>query len=239
MAGISEEINERITRVRKRIAEAAERSGREPGGIALIAVTKTVEADRILVACHEGLLDFGENRVQEALRKIPGLKSKGCTARWHLIGHLQSNKALRAVELFDMIQSVDSLALAERLNRVANESGKRLGAMLELNVGGEEAKSGFNPAELMEALHPLAGLEHLDFRGLMAIPPFLEDPERVRPYFRQVREMLMEINRRQEFAQPLTELSMGMSHDFDIAIEEGATLVRVGTAIFGPRPETN
>ena len=239
MIASTNDISERIAQVRRRIADAAAKANRDANLITLVAISKTVQPKRILAAYEEGLTDFGENRVQEAAVKIPELKSRGCTARWHLVGHLQSNKALRAVNLFDVIESVDSVPLAERLNRIARDAEKTIPVLLELNLGGEEAKSGFEPTALSESLPQLAALTHLAYRGLMIIPPFIEDPELIRPYFRRARAALAEINHGNIFSTPLAELSMGMSYDFDVAIEEGATIVRVGTAIFGPRAKAN
>ncbi len=233
------EIGERIAAVRRRICDAASRTGRDPQSIVLVAVSKTVEPERVLCAYAEGVTDFGENRVQEGVEKISMARAKHCSARWHLIGHLQSNKARRAVEAFDVIQAVDSVALAERLNRLAGEAGRRIPILLEINFGEEESKSGFEVEELLLNLSPLAALAHLDCRGLMVIPPYRQNIEQGRPYFRRTREILSEVNRRANFSAPLTELSMGMSHDYQAAIEEGATIVRVGTAIFGPRPNVN
>ncbi|MBI4468174.1 MAG: YggS family pyridoxal phosphate-dependent enzyme [Acidobacteria bacterium] len=235
MPSLSQDLRERIAEVRRRIAEAAQRAGRDPETITLVAVSKTVDDTSVLSAWHEGLMDFGENRVQEASTKIPLLVSKGCTARWHLIGHLQSNKAKRAMEIFDIVQSVDDLELARRLNRLSEERAARLPVFLEVNLGEEQSKSGFEASWLKAQASELAALDHLRICGLMIIPPYLEDAEQVRPYFRHARDLMAELNREQRFSSPLTDLSMGMSHDFEVAIEEGATLVRVGTAIFGPR----
>lgn len=227
-----DELAERIERVRRRIAKALHRAGREGEHVRLIAVTKTVPVERIRQAIECGLREFGENRVQEAEKKIPYLPQEIC---WHFVGHLQSNKVRKAVPLFDWIQSVDSLHLAERLNRTAAEAGRTIPVLIQVALGGEPTKHGVAPESLVELAGGLASLPHLDVRGLMVIPPFSEDPQRVRPYFRRLAELLRELNERAIFSRPLTELSMGMSHDFEIAIEEGATMVRIGTAIFGER----
>jgi len=208
--------------VRERMARAAERSGRELSGITLLAVTKVFPADVILEAYDLGLREFGENYVQEFEGKAPqtaGLQN----ARYHLIGHLQSNKAKKAAELFQVIQTVDSAKLARRLN----ESGVPLEILLEVKLSGEDAKSGADPAELPELIAAVRGCPNLQLKGLMTMPPWSEDPEASRPYFRRLRELA---ERHQ-----LPQLSMGMSHDLETAIEEGSTCVRVGTALFGKR----
>lgn len=200
-----------------------------------MAVSKTFAPERIREAYAAGLRVFGENRVQEFAGKAGTLTLRD--AEWHMIGHLQTNKAAKAVELFTAVDSVDSLRLAGRLNDSAQQIGKKLGVLIEINVGGEAAKSGMPPEspELMELLQSAPSLEHLEFRGLMTIPPFAEDPQQARPYFRKLRELRDRI-----LAQKLPNirmgvLSMGMSHDFEVAIEEGSTCVRIGTAIFGER----
>ncbi|HXF04692.1 MAG TPA: YggS family pyridoxal phosphate-dependent enzyme [Blastocatellia bacterium] len=226
------ELAERIESVRHRIAEALHRAGREAEKVRLIAVTKTVPVERIQEAIEYGVKDFGENRVQEAEKKISYLPQEVC---WHFIGHLQSNKVRKAVPLFDWIQSVDSVHLAERLNRTAAEAGRRIPVLIQVALDREPTKHGIAPEDLGELARALASMPHLDVRGLMAIPPFFEDPQKVRPYFRKLAELLRDLNEQAIFSQPLTELSMGMSHDFEIAVEEGATMVRIGTAIFGER----
>lgn len=215
---------------------AARRTGRDPEDIKVMAVSKTFPPASIREAYAAGLRLFGENRVQEFagkadhLRDLPG-------AEWHLIGHLQTNKAAKAVELFTGIDSVDSLRLAQKLNISAQQSGKILPVLIEINIGGEAAKSGVPPGspELESLLNGAARLEALEFCGLMTIPPFTEDPENARPYFRKLRELRDSIARRRLPKIGLDVLSMGMSHDFEVAIEEGSTCVRVGTAIFGER----
>ena len=230
-------IADNLARVRQRIAEAARRAGRRPEDVALMAVTKTFPPEIIREAYDAGQRLFGENRVQEFAEKsaqladLPGIE-------FHLIGHLQSNKASKAAQIFAGIDSVDSLHLAEKLNDAAERAGKRLPVLIEINVGGEAAKTGIVPdsPELDTLLTAAPRLECLEFRGLMSIPPFTDDPEAARPYFRQLRELRNRIVSRKLPAVSMDTLSMGMSHDFEVAIEEGSTCVRVGTAIFGPRP---
>jgi len=229
-------IPENISAVRERIAEAARRAARRPEEIALMAVTKTHPPERIREAHAAGLRLFGENRVQEfagkaaALADLPGVE-------WHMIGHLQTNKAGRAAELFGAVDSVDSVKLAEKLDTTAQNLGKKLGVLIEINVGGEAAKSGVAPDshELQALLTTAPRFEAVEFRGLMTIPPFTDNPEDARPYFRAVRELRDAIAARRLPAVSLGVLSMGMSHDFEVAIGEGSTCVRVGTAIFGAR----
>ncbi len=229
-------IDQNVARIRERIASAACRTGRNPDDITLMAVSKTHPPELIREAYGAGLRVFGENRVQELSGKAAALVDLK-DARWHLIGHLQSNKAARAAELFDAIDSVDSLKLAEKLNSSARVRGKVLEVLIEINVGGEAAKSGLSPdsQELENILNVAPRLDHLEVRGLMTIPPFTENPEDARPYFRQLRELRDEIGSRNLPAVSMDVLSIGMSHDFEIAIEEGSTCVRVGTAIFGER----
>lgn len=221
-----------MERIRERIEAARSRAGRVTDVITLIAVSKTMPSELILDAIGTGLVDFGENRVQEAEQKIERI---GRRVRWHLIGHLQSNKARKAVQLFDCIHSVDSPQLAERLDRIAGESAKRFPILLQIDLGGEPTKHGFEPDELFKSVEGLSRLPNVEVKGLMALPPFREDPEEVRPFFRQLASLLAQINEREVFPTPLTDLSMGMSHDFEVAIEEGATMIRVGTAVFGER----
>jgi PLP dependent protein len=219
------DIGGNLERVRERLARAAERAGRRPDDVLLIAVSKTVEVERIRAAVAAGITALGENRVQEAKSKIAEL---GRPAAWHLIGHLQSNKARDAVELFDLIHSLDRLELARELERRAGARGQVVEALLQVNVGGEASKGGVGPDAVGETLDAIGKLPHVRVRGLMTIPPEVERPEDARPWFRRLREL--------GERHGLRELSMGMSHDFEVAVEEGATMVRVGTAIFGPRP---
>jgi hypothetical protein len=229
-------IAENAERVRARVDAAARRAGRRPAEIALMAVSKTHPAERIREAYAAGLRLFGENRVQEFSGKAGGLRDLD-EAEWHLIGHLQSNKAAKAVELFSAVDSVDSWKLAQKLSAAAAQAGKKLPVLIEINIGGEAAKSGAAPRspELEGLLTGAVQLESLEIRGLMAIPPFSDDPERARPYFKKLRELREVIAARKLPAVSMDVLSMGMSHDFEVAIEEGSTCVRVGTAIFGER----
>jgi pyridoxal phosphate enzyme (YggS family) len=229
-------IAENLARVRERIDAAARRAGRRPEDIALMAVSKTFPAEHIREAYDAGLRLFGENRVQEFAEKIDALRELH-SAEWHLIGHLQTNKASKAAELFGAIDSVDSLRLAQKLNASAQLLGKKLKVLIEINVGGEAAKSGVaaESRQLDELLLAAPELEHLEFRGLMTVPPFSDDPQQARPYFRKLRELRDQIAARRLPAISMETLSMGMSHDFEVAIEEGSTCVRVGTAIFGER----
>ena len=229
-------IAENIARVRERIRIAAERAGRDPDGIALMAVSKTFPASSIREAYAAGLRVFGENRVQEFAGKVEDLRDLE-QARWHMIGHLQSNKAAKTAELFHAVDSVDSLKLAEKLNEAARNVGMKLAVLIEINVGGEAAKTGAAPdsTELDRLLSAAARLEHLEIRGLMTVPPFTDDPQGARPYFRKLRELRDQISARKLPGLGLDILSMGMSHDFEAAIEEGSTCVRVGTGIFGMR----
>jgi hypothetical protein len=229
-------IAENVAEVRQRITAAAHRAGRDPAGITLMAVSKTFPAESIREAYAAGIRVFGENRVQEFSGKsiqLADLKD----AEWHMIGHLQSNKAAAAAELFIAVDSVDSLKLAEKLDAAAEKLTKKLRVLIEINVGGESAKSGLAPdsAQLEELLVAAPGLKHIEFRGLMTIPPFAEDVDEARPYFRKLRELRDQIAARNLPAIHVDTLSMGMSHDFEVAIEEGSTYVRVGTAIFGER----
>jgi len=229
-------IAENCSEVRERIDVAARRAKRRPEEIKLMAVSKTFPAERVREAYEAGLRLFGENRVQEFAGKIDALRDLH-DAEWHLIGHLQTNKAAKATELFAAIDSVDSLRLAQKLNAAAQQLGKKLTVLIEINVGGEEAKSGVAPEsrELEELLAAAPKLDHLEFCGLMTVPPFTENPQKARPYFRKLRDLRDQIAARRLLAVGMNTLSMGMSHDFEVAIEEGSTCVRVGTAIFGNR----
>jgi PLP dependent protein len=231
-------ITENIASIRRRIETATRRAGRNPEEITLMAVSKTFGPERIREAYGAGLLVFGENRVQEFSGKVEALRDLSA-AEWHLIGHLQSNKAGKAAELFAAVDSVDSLKLAEKLNAAAEKLGKSLAVLIEVNVGGEEAKSGVDPesGELDALLQSAPRLNNLKIRGLMTIPPFTEDPESARPFFRKLRELCDGIRARNLAAISMGTLSMGMSHDFEVAIKEGSTCVRVGTGIFGERPQ--
>jgi PLP dependent protein len=231
-------VRENIAAVHERIAAAAARVHRDPRSITLMAVTKTVDAERIREALQAGIRVFGENRVQEFETKFPDPEDRK-RADWRLIGHLQSNKARRAVELFDGIDSLDSLHLAERLDRGAASLGKVVPVLIEINVGGEQSKSGV-PLDSPELDLMLRGMEkrmNLEVHGLMSVPPFTPNPEAARPYFRLLRDLRDSIAARNLPRIAMGTLSIGMSHDFEVAIEEGSTCVRVGTAIFGERPK--
>jgi len=228
---------ENIAHVQERITAAALRSGRKTQEIVLMAVTKTFPSEQIRAAYDAGLRIFGENRVQEFAGKGESLRDLH-DAEWHMIGHVQSNKATKAVEIFANVDSLDSVRLARKLNAATSEMGKRLPVLIEVNIGGEEAKNGVAPdsAELQDLLVAAPELRSLEFRGLMTVPPYSEYPEQSRPYFRKMRELFAQIHSRKLPAVRMDVLSMGMSHDFEVAIEEGATCVRLGTAIFGARP---
>lgn len=229
-------IPENIAAIQERIAVAARRTGRRPEDVALMAVSKTHPPERIREAYAAGLRLFGENRVQEFAGKAAAVAELTGT-EWHMIGHLQTNKAGKAAELFAAVDSVDSVKLAERLDASAHSAGKKVSVLIEINVGGETAKTGIAPdsRELEELLLASARLEALEFRGLMTVPPFTDDPEEARPYFRKLRELRDAIAARKLPAIAMNVLSMGMSHDFEVAIGEGSTCVRVGTAVFGER----
>jgi hypothetical protein len=218
------EIEQMLAEVRQRIEAACRRAGRAPDGVTLVGVTKGQPVESVAEALACGLRDIGENRVQEALQKAGALRTMGVAPRWHLIGHVQTNKAKAAAGLSAIIHSVDSLRLAQALDRAAHEP---LPILLEVNVAGEASKFGFAPGEVAHALSEIAALPRLDVRGLMTVAPLTDRPETVRPVFRRLRELRDELG--------LRELSMGMTDDFETAIEEGATLVRVGRAIFGER----
>jgi pyridoxal phosphate enzyme (YggS family) len=225
------DIRANLAAVQARIAAAARRAGRSPESVLLVAVSKTVGIEGVRAALAAGVPALGENRVQEAREKIAAL---GRPVPWHLIGHLQTNKVKDALESFDLIHSVDRLPLAEALSRRAVESGRRADVLVQVNVAEEPQKGGFRTDELRAALETMAGLKGLRLRGLMTIPPLPEDPEDSRPHYRQMSKLL-EAARGWGLPGEFAELSMGMSGDFEVGVEEGATIVRVGTAIFGPR----
>ena len=229
------EIRERLEAVMGRIGDAARRAGRDPSEVTLVAVSKTMPAATVREAIEAGVKILGENRVQEARDKITTLGGPG-TAGWHLIGHLQTNKAKLAVELFDMIHSVDSIRLAGELEKYARAAGKPLPCLIEVNQAGEETKSGIAEGGIGALLEAMRAMTQVRPIGLMAIPLFLADPEAARPYFRRLRELRDRLVAEGLAPAEFTHLSMGMTHDFPVAIEEGATYVRIGTAIFGPRP---
>ena len=214
-------IEKNLEGVRRRIAEAAERSGRSPEAVRLIAVTKTVGAEEAEILCDLGQLDLGENRVDVARPKIESVVSP---ARWHMIGNVQRRKARDVVALFDYVDSVDRVEVAEALERRCEEHDKSLRVLVEMNVSGEETKHGFTPAQIEAALENIGKLPHLKVEGLMTMAPLVEDPEDVRPIFKEMRELAEQSG--------LPEVSMGMTNDFEVAVEEGATQVRIGTALF-------
>jgi hypothetical protein len=227
-------IADRVSAVRERIARAAERVSRRPAEVILVAVSKTHPQEAVRAAFAAGVRDFGENRVQEAEPKVAATADLAAAGlRWHLVGHLQSNKARKAAALFGVVQSVDSLELAERLARVGMETGRPVRALVQVDLAGEETKFGLPEAELLSTLEALRGKAGLRVEGLMVLPPFFDDPEAARPFFRRLR--LLRDGARAAGLLEGAELSMGMSHDLEAAVEEGATIVRVGTAIFGER----
>ena len=226
-------IADNLARIRERMAEAAVRSGRAPDSVKLVGVTKTVDVKRIKEAVSAGLQILGENYVQEARDKI---KDVGGEVSWHFVGRLQTNKAKYAVKLFHMIQTVDSVKLAKELNRRAQPLGRTIPITIQVNLASEVSKGGVEPSESISLIKQISTLANLQIRGLMTMPPFFDQPERARPYFAQLKELSQKIAEAQLPGVEMNELSMGMSGDFETAIEEGATLVRVGTAIFGERP---
>jgi len=221
-------VDENLRGVRERLSEAATRAGRDPAEITLVAVSKMHTVEAIRGAARAGVIAFGENKIQEAEEKIAALGRE--PAKWHLIGHLQSNKARKAVQLFDVIESLDSLELATRLERICKEEGReRLDVFVQVDLAGEDAKTGIPEEKLPQLIDFLQFCERLHLVGLMTLPPFFDDSEDARPYFIRLREL-------RDKLLPKGALSMGMSNDFEVAIEEGATHIRVGTAIFGKRP---
>jgi len=218
--------------IRRRIEAACARAGRPESSVTLLAVTKGQPPDVVSEAAQLGLTVFGENKVQEAKAKIPLCPGR---LRWHMIGHLQTNKCRDAVDLFEMVQGVDSLHVAEELNKRADQAARTLPVLLEVNIVGEASKFGYPPERLLAELTQLNSLNRLEIHGLMTVPPWAAEPERVRPIFRQLRDLKSQCE--QQLGAPLAQLSMGMTGDFEIAIEEGATMVRLGTALFGPRPK--
>ena len=228
-----EDIKDALTDIRERMRRTAVECGRDPDSVKLVAVSKTVSTERVLEGIQAGITILGENYVQEAREKIEALRSYPVS--WHFIGHLQSNKARHAIGLFDLIHSVDSFKLAKELDKRAKAAAKVQKILIQVNISGEETKSGIDPIQTLQLVQNIGELEHLSVRGLMTMPPFFNAPERVRPYFRALKELQ---NRIREAALPtvmMEELSMGMSGDFETAVQEGATLVRIGTSIFGRR----
>ncbi len=226
-------ISENLSIVTDRISASARRAGRDPAAVRLVAVSKTVEPARVVEAIKAGIKILGENYVQEAQKKIEVL---GHPVEWHFIGHLQTNKAKYAARLFDMIHSVDSAPLAEELNRRALKEGRVISILLQVSLSGEETKFGAEQEEIFRIAEKCSGLEGIAVKGLMTMPPFFDDPEEARPYFAALRKLRDRLAQEKVERISMEELSMGMSNDFEAAIEEGATLVRVGTAIFGSRP---
>ena len=227
-------IADRVAAVRERIARAAERASRSPAEVTLVAVSKTHPTPAVREAFAAGVRDFGENRVQEAEEKVEATVDLAAAGlRWHLVGHLQSNKARRAAALFDVVESVDSIELGRRLAREAAAARRTLSTLIQVDLAGEETKFGLEEAQLFPALEALRDAPGLRVDGLMVLPPYLEDPVAARPFFRRLRALAERA--RSEGLIAGSELSMGMSHDFEAAVEEGATIVRVGTAIFGQR----
>ena len=228
-------IADNVERVRTRMRQAAERVGRDPRSVRLVAASKTVDAARIRAAIAAGVTIVGENYLQETRQKLGQIGRSG--VEWHLLGPLQRNKVRYVFDLFDMMHSLDRLELAEEMNRRAERLGRRIAVLLEVNVGGEASKSGWTPAGLLADINQLAGLPNIDVRGLMTIPPPTPVPSEARPFFRALRQLRDRLAQEGYDGMSFHELSMGMTADYEVAIEEGATLVRVGTAIFGPRPE--
>jgi len=227
-------IRDNLTQVQRRIEEAARRAGRNPQEIKLVAVSKTIPVSLIREGIAAGIKILGENRVQEAREKI---KDLGKPVQWHLVGHLQRNKVKYIFELFDMVHSVDSLALAQEIDKEGAKRNKIMPILVQVNIAGEKTKSGLSPKELIPTLKAMSPLHHVSIKGLMTLPPYFPDPEQVRPFFKELRELAHQVKQEGIEGIEMEELSMGMSHDFSIAIEEGATMVRIGTAIFGPREQ--
>jgi len=234
MPASEEKIARNLEGIRERIAAAVARSGRPEGSCRLLAVTKTRSPEKIAALARAGQVHLGENRVQEAVSKIPECGKLGVEADWHLIGHLQRNKVKKALALFSTIHSVDSVRLLEAVAREADSRGVRPDVLLEVNVSGEASKHGLVPAEAEDVCRRAGELASIRLVGLMTMAPFTDDPETARPFFRGLRELRDDLNGRAAYPEPLRELSMGMSGDFEVAAEEGATWVRVGTALFAP-----
>ena len=226
------DLEENLNAIRSRITAACQRSGRKEDSVTLLAVAKTHPPETVTQAARLGLTFFGESKVQEAKAKIPQCPGR---LRWHLIGHLQTNKCRDAVALFEMIQSVDSLNLAEEINKRAEQAARRMPILLEVNAIGEASKFGYRPEKLLSELAQINALDRIEVHGLMTVPPWAPNAERVRPIFRQMRELKQKCE--DLIGAPLPHLSMGMSGDFEVAIEEGSTIVRIGTALFGERPK--
>jgi hypothetical protein len=227
-------VAQNVARVHERMRQAAQRSGRDPAAVRLVAAAKTVDAARIRAAIAAGVTIIGENYLQEARRKI-GQLGRGAV-EWHLIGTLQRNKVRYVFDLFDLLHAVDRLELAAEIHRRGERLGRRIPVLLEVNIGAEASKSGFRPRALLADVEKLAPLTHVQVRGLMTIPPPTATPDEARPFYQELRDLRDRLARKGIEGLDFAELSMGMTADFEVAIEEGATLVRVGTAIFGPRP---
>lgn len=225
-------LTDNLKALQDRIANACARAGRDPASVALVAVSKGHPPETVCAAADLGVTVFGENRVQEAKAKIPLCPGR---LKWHMVGHLQTNKVRDALTLFDMIHSVDSLHLATEINKAAERLSRFVPILLEVNIAGESTKYGYNPDKLLAELPMLNALPRLEIRGLMTMAPWTPDPERVRPVFRRLRELKLKCE--DILGAPMEHLSMGMSGDFEVAIEEGATMVRIGTALFGERPK--
>ncbi|MGI8732988.1 MAG: YggS family pyridoxal phosphate-dependent enzyme [Pyrinomonadaceae bacterium] len=232
MVSVENDLQTRLDSVRARIAACVQRSNRAPEEITLVAVSKTHPPQLLREAIGIGVTDLGENRVQEAGPKIAEVGRSA--ARWHLIGHLQTNKARKAISLFDVIHSLDSISLARRLEQASIDEGREeLRVLIQVDLAGEATKSGIVPEKLLDLVEVVNDCSRLKFAGLMVLPPFFEDRERVRPFFRRLKELRDELQLKRYFGVERGELSMGMTHDFEVAIEEGATMLRIGTAIFG------
>ena len=227
-------ISENLSQIKRRIIEAAKRAGRDPSGVRLLAVTKEQSDVTVAEGIQAGMTLLGENKVQEASSKIEALGRNGL--EWHFIGRLQKNKVKFIFDLFDLIHSVDSLALAEAIHKTAQKIGSCMPVLLQINISGEESKLGMDPLDLPKEIERVAKLEGVKIKGLMTIPPYTSDPENSRPYYARLRELRNTCSKLAVPGMELDELSMGMSNDYEVAIEEGATLVRVGTGLFGPRP---
>lgn len=226
------DISSNVSLIRQRMGVACARCGRDPQSVRLMAVSKTVAPERIRQALDAGVTLLGENYVQEAREKIPAI---GHVAEWHMIGHLQTNKVKYVVNLFDWIHSVDRLELARELDKRAGQNNRRLNVLIEVNVSGEESKSGIEATQALELVRQVSLLPNINLRGLMTMPPYSDNPENSRPYFQALRKLRDDISAADIPSIPMDELSMGMTDDFEVAIEEGATIIRVGRAIFGNR----
>jgi len=230
-----DDIKKNVERILERVQKAAVSSGRKPEEIKVLAATKTVTVERIGEAIQAGITIIGENYVQEAMRKKDALAEAGFSCAWHLIGHLQTNKAKYAVRFFDLVQTVDSVDLARELDRRAKGAGKVVQVLIEVNTGGEATKNGVAPQHLLPLIEEISQLNNISVQGLMTVPPWFDDQEKVRPYFATLRKLKEEVEKRHLPGVVMRELSMGMTDDFEAAIKEGATIVRIGRGIFGER----